>query len=274
MGFTSFKSLPRMLQVLICFFAFGTVLSFFPQLLPKFQGQDGTQPLFNVFWPIIGGGPLSGLIHILILWTLGLDLYYRLGLKKWNYFYLLYIILVPILALTYREFVGEPGLIGGSILLNLHLFILSGFLFSDRKIHIFFLFQIQMKYATIIFVFILLMTYNQLAWPFLIITLIPSLIWGIVEMKISARYILELLKGKRSGLREPKGQVYQFPINEYGEKVVEKLNVNQDTFYELDRELDELLKKVSKVGRKNLGERDQSRLIEISQKMKERKGKR
>ena len=74
MGFTSFKSLPRMLQVLICFFAFGTVLSFFPQLLPKFQGQDGTQPLFNVFWPIIGGGPLSGLIHILILWTLGLDL--------------------------------------------------------------------------------------------------------------------------------------------------------------------------------------------------------
>lgn len=75
-------------------------------------------------------------------------------------------------------------------------------------------------------------------------------------------------------MTEPeRGLIYDFPLNDWGEKVVQKANIVQETFFEENKELDTLLKKISTHGRESLTEIEQSRLIEISQKMKERKEK-
>lgn len=158
---------------------------------------------------------------------------------------------------------GTTGVLSSTIYLDLSMILCLSIIYPNRKINIFFLFEAPLKYASIFFVGLVLLTSHQLSLYSQLICLLPC-----------GMYFMRSFSSNVPNYVEPeKGLIYDFPLNDWGEKVVQKANIVQETFYEENKELDEILKKISSQGRDSLTEIEQARLIEISQKMRERREK-
>lgn len=158
---------------------------------------------------------------------------------------------------------GKTGVLSSTIYLDLSMILSLSIIYPNRKISIFFLFEAPLKYASLFFVALVFLTSNQLSLYSQLICLLPSMM-----------FFIKSFKSNTPKFSEPeKGLIYDFPLNDWGEKVVQKANIVQETFFEENKELDALLKKISSHGRESLTEIEQSRLIEISQKMRERREK-
>jgi hypothetical protein len=264
MNLIHFSQLSLPVRLLICAQLIGFVC-FLTGINDAFS-WDSSAPISSyLLWPMSAHGPMSPLIHGLILWSVSQELESMIGVKRFIGFYLGYaLILAMVLKLLtmYNMAVGE---LSSVFSLDIQIVILLAGYFPNRMISFFFLFNMPMKYAGLLFTGMLLYANEGLTIVGKLVSLSPAVFWVIW-------YLMQVKKAKRSN-NSPKGLIYEFPSDEWGDPIVAKANLKQETFYEENRELDQLLKRVAEVGQENLSEREQAKLIEISQKMKERKRK-
>lgn len=232
--------------------------------LHGYINQSETLQLINqiFLWPWNHQSFITPIFHGLIVWTLGSELERNLGKKNFSAFYLAYIPLAGLAIWAINNLGLRPGYLFSTHYLDVSLLLIYAFLFPNREIQVFFMFKLKMKFAASLFAAFLLLSSTGLSWWATLLVLSPVIGWGFWKLKATSKSSVE-----------PMGQIYEFPLTDFGEPVVSKANLKQETFYEENEELDRLLKRVSEIGRENLTENENARLIEISNKMKERKGR-
>lgn len=238
--------------------------------LDDILSQSDSLKMLNqvVFWPWNHLSFISPIFHSLIIWTLGSELERALGKRTFMFSYLLYIPLTGLMIWSLNISGWHAGLLFSTHYLDVSILLVYAFLYPNREIQVFFLFKLKMKVAGPLFAGFLLLSATGLIWWATLLVLSPSLVWGFWRQKRGPSGYLNYQRPL-----EPMGQIYEFPLTDLGEPVVSKANLKQETFYEENEELDQLLKRVSEIGRENLTEKENARLIEISNKMKERKGR-
>lgn len=261
MNLTHFKHLNRVIQTLIILTLIVSLVSFFTGLNTSRTPHSLWYSYFT--WHYSHLSIVSPLFHILILWSIGEELVARWGQKIFLLAYVSYVPIIASMMLFVEILGGRTGVLSSTIYLDLSMVLSLTIIYPNRKISIFFLFEAPLKYASLFFVGLILLTSHQLSLYSQLFCLLPCLV-----------FFMNQYLSKQSNMTEPeRGLIYDFPLNDWGEKVVQKANIVQETFFEENKELDTLLKKISTHGRESLTEIEQSRLIEISQKMKERKEK-
>jgi membrane associated rhomboid family serine protease len=203
--------------------------------------------------------PLHFLFNMLILWMFGDEVSRIMGDKKFVGYYLG--------AAIFSGLFAVPFYLSGLLGVNVHILGASGALFSvlyayaryfpERIILIFFVFPMRIKYAIYIFAGLDLLMINsgdQIAH----LVHLGGFVAGILYFQFT-KPGRNLLRRSRSKTSQP------------SEIFVKKINLNEDTFFELDEKLEILLQKISKSGIESLSDSEKAYLQKKSEEKRRRR---
>lgn len=223
----------------------------------------------------------AGFSHIFfnmfILWMFGMEVENIWGSKRFLYFYLICGIAAGLAQLFISPLFSSPAITIGASGAIFGVMIAFGMLFPDRYIFLYFLIPIKAKYL-IGFLFVLEIFWigdagSNVAHLAHLGGAIAGFIFILLDKNIDVplKRMLNISSGYRSGSQ------FQNPFSGLSDKFRKRNDVQEASYYDINqrnedeeitqKEIDEILDKISQSGYQNLSEREKRILFEASKKM-------